>query len=71
MEHEIGDGTSYIGYTNLDLPIAADTLTLKANGSRASAQGIHIWCWPCMNMPLVEDVADLTADLSYGRTRHA
>ncbi len=69
-EHEIGDGTSYIGYANLDLPIAADTLTLKANWKQSfgTKEYYTYGAGLGMNMPLVEDVADLTADLSYGRT---
>jgi len=69
-EHEIGDGTSYIGYANLDWPIAADTLTLKANWKQSFGAkeyytyGVGLG----MKMPLAEDVASLNGDLSYGRT---
>jgi len=69
-EHEIGEGTSYIGYANLDLPIAADTLTLKANWKQSFGTkeyytyGVGLG----MKMPLAEDVASLNGDLSYGRT---
>ena len=69
-EHEIGDGTSYIGYANLDLPIAADTLTLKANWKQSfGAKEYYTYGVGLdMKMPLAEDVAYLNGDLSYGRT---
>lgn len=69
-EHEIGDGTSYIGYANLDWPIAADTLTLKANWKQSfGAKEYYTYGVGLdMKMPLAEDVAYLNGDLSYGRT---
>lgn len=69
-EHEIGDGTSYIGYANLDWPIAADTLTLKGNWKQSfgSKEYYTYGVGLGMKMPLAEDVADLKADLSYGKS---
>jgi hypothetical protein len=69
-EHEIGDGTSYIGYANLDWPIAADTLTLKGNWEQSfgSKEYYTYGVGLGMKMPLAEDIASLKADLSYGKT---
>jgi hypothetical protein len=60
-EHEIGDGTSYIGYANLDLPIAADTLTLKGNWKQSfgSKEYYTYGAGLGMKMPLVRGCSRL------------
>ena len=58
---------SYIGYVNLNLPLATDTLTVRGNWEQSfGAEQWHTWgAGIKMAMPLVENVLTLGANAGY------
>ena len=70
-EHEVeANATSYIGYADLNMPLAADTLTLKGNWKQSFGSneyytyGLGI----DMKMPITENVSTMGGTMSYGKS---
>ena len=70
-EHEVeANATSYIGYADLNMPLAADTLALKGNWKQSFGSneyytyGLGI----DMKMPITENVSTMGGTMSYGKS---